>query len=364
MKKLSKMKILAAVLILALTLMALVTVEVSNAVDDKSGLEERELYFPSPPDTPRIKYIGSLSSPRDWKLKKSSFFMRLLKRIVGLEDRKSTLVYPYGLATDREGRLFVADSKAQRIHVFDRQKKKYTPIDAPKGEIFLSLIGVDFDSDNNLYVSDSATGKMFVFNKKAKFKRVLGDDEGLFGRPTGIAVDPEERQIYVVETEIGRIDVIDLKGKSLFSFGKRGNGDGEFNRPTQVALHGDRVYVTDTLNARIQVFDKSGNFISKVGSRGLGPGYLDKPKGVAIDSDGNIYVVEAMRDAVQMFNRDGAFLMEFGSTGNGRGEFYLPTAIHIDESDTIYISDTYNRRVQIFKYLKQAGQGPKERSEN
>ncbi len=352
MKRMSKKRILTAVLITGLSLAALIAVDASLAGDEESGVKEPDLYFPSPPNVPRIKYIGSLSSPKDWRLKRSSFFMRMLRRIVGLEDRKSAMVFPYGLATDSEGRLFVADSKAQRIHVFDRKKKRYTPIDAPKGEIFLSLIGVDFDADSNLYVSDSATGKMFVFDKKAKFRKVMGDNEGLFGRPTGIAVDPAERQIYVVETEIGRIDVIDLTGKLLFSFGKRGTGDGEFNRPTQIALRGDRLYVTDTLNARIQIFDKSGKFISKVGRRGLGAGNLDKPKGVAIDSDGNIYVVEAMRDAVQMFNRDGVFLMEFGSTGDGRGEFYLPTAIHIDGSDTIYVSDTYNRRVQIFKYLK------------
>ena len=262
-------------------------------------------------------------------------------------------MFPYGLTTDNQERLIVVDSKARLIHVFDPKRKKYFAIKAPKGETFVSLIGVAVDADNNIYVSDSYTGKMFVFDREGKFKKRLGDDEGLFGRPTGIAIDPVTQRIYVVETQIGRVDVIDFDGKLQFRFGKRGTGDGEFNRPTEICIRGERVYVTDTLNARVHIFDKTGNFISSVGRRGTGPGDLDKPKGVAIDSEGHIYVVEGLRDAVEIFDQDGKFLLEFGQTGTSRGEFYLPTAIHIDADDKIYVSDSYNRRIQVFRYLKE-----------
>ena len=356
MKYVSKKRLRTAALILVLALVGLISLDVSTVFSSGDAApddEKDELFFPPAPETPRVKYLKSLSSPKDWKLKRSSLLMNILKKIAGIEDENERLIYPYGVTTDSQKRLFVVDSKAQVIHVFDARRKKYSVIKAPKNETFVSLIGIAADSDDNIYVSDSFTGKLFVFDRDGKFKKRLGDNEGLFGRPTGIAIDAAERRIYVVETEIGRVDVIDFDGKLQFRFGKRGTGEGDFNRPTQICVRGDRVYVTDTLNARVQIFDKSGKFISSVGRRGAGAGDLDKPKGVAVDSEGHIYVVEAMRDAVEIFDRDGQFLLEFGQTGEKRGEFYLPTAIHIDEADNIYVADSYNRRIQIFKYLKE-----------
>lgn len=355
MKFISKKRAKTVALLLCFVLLVLVVLDVSFAFSNDSTSEDEkvELYFPPAPEKPRVKYLNSLSSPKDWKLKRSSLFKRVLKKIVGLDDGEAGIIFPYGVTTDSGQRLIVVDSKAQLIHVFDPQRKKYFAVKAPKGETFVSLIGVAVDAENNIYVSDSYTGKMFAFDREGKFKKRLGDDEGLFGRPTGIAIDPIAQRIYVVESELGRVDVIDFDGKFQFRFGRRGNGQGEFNHPTQICLRGERVYVTDTLNARVQIFDKAGKFISIVGRRGNGSGDLDKPKGVAIDSEGHIYVVEGLRDAIEIFDQDGKFLLEFGQTGARRGEFYLPTAIHIDENDNIYISDSYNRRIQVFKYLKE-----------
>ena len=170
MRFVSKKRAKTGAFLLCLVLLVLVALDVSSAVgsDPMFDDEKTDLYFPPAPETPRIKYLNSLSSPKDWKLKRSSFIMRLLRKIVGLDDRNSRLIFPYGVTTDNRQRLIVADSKAQRIHVFDPRKKKYFAIKAPKRETFVSLIGVATDAENNIYVSDSYTGKMFVFNRKGK----------------------------------------------------------------------------------------------------------------------------------------------------------------------------------------------------
>lgn len=313
---------------------------------------ENDLYWPEPPETPRIKFVRSISSPKDLKLTQSSFLKKAIKRIVGLEDNGSTLLFPYGIATDSRNRLIVVDQKLQLIHVFDAKAKKYFSIKQPKGERFVSLVGIALDAEDNIYLSDSYTGKIFIFDRNGKFNKRLGPDEGLFNRPTGIAIDKERGRLYVVETVKGEVDVLDLNGVELFKIGKRGNENGTFNFPTQICVTGGRVYVTDTLNARVQIFDLDGRFISTIGKLGDGFGDLDKPKGVAVDSEGHIYVVEGLHDRIEIFDKDGRLLLTFGSTGSNRGEFYLPTAIHIDGEDNIYVSDSYNRRVQVFKYLK------------
>jgi len=111
--------------------------------------------------------------------------------------------------------------------------------------------------------------------------------------------------------------------------------------------------VTDTLNFRVQVFDEEGRFISTFGKLGDGAGDFDKPKGVATDSAGHVYVVEGMNDVVQIFDPSGRLLLAFGESGTGDGEFWLPTGITIAD-DLVYVSDSANRRVQVFEYLRSA----------
>ena len=52
----------------------------------------------------------------------------------------------------------------------------------------------------------------------------------------------------------------------LFSFrwGSQGNGDGQFDRPVDIATDSSgNVYITDQNNNRIQKFDRDGNFLTK-----------------------------------------------------------------------------------------------------
>ena len=46
--------------------------------------------------------------------------------------------------------------------------------------------------------------------------------------------------------------VFDLSGRKLFSFGKQGSENGEFNYPTHIAIDSaDNLYIMDTLNFRV-----------------------------------------------------------------------------------------------------------------
>lgn len=337
---------------IALSSLTLVVVAASLAHSNRD--DRADLVWPRPPDRARIRYVESISSAKDLKLKQGSLFKRIVKKIVGISDQDSSVVFPYGITTDSQGRIIVVDSKSRLVHVFDERGKKYFSINGPKNESLISPIGVAVDATDNIYVSDSYTGKILVFDKTGKFVKRLGADEGQFDRPTGIAIDKSRAHLYVVDTRKGEIHVLNFSGAELFKFGKRGAGDGAFNRPTQICLRDDRVYVTDTLNSRIQIFDVEGKFITAIGHFGDALGDLDKPKGVAVDSEQHIYVVGGLNDVVTIFDSQGNYLLAFGESGSRRGEFYLPTAIHIDADDNIYVSDTYNRRVQVFKYLREA----------
>ena len=59
--------------------------------------------------------------------------------------------------------------------------------------------------------------------------------------------------------------------------------------------------VCDTSNHRIQVFDLSGKFVATFGTKGSGMGEFDKPLSAAVLSDGKIVVTDLNNSRIQIF---------------------------------------------------------------
>lgn len=315
-----------------------------------SGLQAPNLFWPPPPQTPRIKYLRSLSGPSDIGVKRS-WFKKVIDTILGEEGLEDRMLRPYGVFADAD-RIYVTDPGKQLLHVFDMKEKKYFQIKEVKEEELISPIGIAVDKDGEIYLSDSMLKRVLVFNREGKYLREIGSSQ-LFLRPAGISID--KNRIYVVDTHGHKVLVFSKKdGKLLLSFGNNGAGKGEFNFPTNIFIGRDGlIYITDSMNFRVQIFGMDGNFISAFGKLGDGSGDFSKPKGIAVDSEGHIYVADAHFDNVQIFNKDGKLLLGFGNTGRGFGEMILPAGMFIDEKDMIYVADSYNNRVQIFQYLKE-----------
>lgn len=319
----------------------------------KQIVETREplpdIIWPKPPDVPRIRLVNSISHPEDMNIREegTSRFMRFLKG-----ETNKPIVNPYGVVTDREGRLFVVDNFNRFVHVFNEASRTYY-VFPDETTSLISPIGIAIDSKGTIYVSDSKEAVIKIFRNGGK--KYIGEiGRGLLERPTGMTYNPVTDELLVVDTqnsEIIRYDTGNYKVKGVI--GREGNIKGHFYKPTNIAAARDgKLIVSDSLNFRIQILSPDGEFIEDFGKAGDGPGYFSRPRGVASDSDGNIYVVDALFDNIQIFDNKGRLLMVFGSPGKGYGEFWLPSGIFIDADDRIYVSDSYNHRVQIFKYLK------------
>lgn len=313
---------------------------------------------PAPSVQRRVEFVQSFYSEKDAHPKRS-FLNRVVDIVAGPPAFRS-LVRPYSVTTDSRGRILVTDPGSLTVHIFDFKNKKYSHLEGSQKESFQSPIGIAVDGEDNIYVTDSRLGKIFVFDARGKFRRYLGEKggEGLFKRPTGIAIDPQERRIYLSDTLYQKIFKLDFEGNVLTSFGGRGTEHGHFNFPTGVALRGDNLIVVDAMNFRVQLFDRNGNFRSTFGGLGDSTGMFNRPKGLATDSEGNIYIVEGLFETVQIFNPEGHLLLYFGNDGNGQGEFQLPSGLWVDSSDRIYVSDSYNHRVQIFQLVRNQPPGP------
>lgn len=313
---------------------------------------EHPLQWPPPPDPTRIVYVGKLETSNDLKPGINGF-EAIGQALFGKEAAHSMLT-PMAVCTDGGNRVFVADSNAQWIHVFDLANRKYAAWKPDKGQPILAQpVGVAWDvSNQRLLVSDSVSGCLGVFDTHGHFTGTLG--QGQLKHPVGIAIDNRPNvppRIFVADTQAHQIFVFAPDGKLLQTLGTRGEGPGQFNFPTSLALApSGQLYVLDALNWRVQVFDADLKPLRQFGKKGDMPGYFAVPKSLALDSEGHVYVVDGQFENVQIFDAEGHILMDFGEEGTGPGKFWLPTMIFIDPRDRIWVADSYNRRLQVFDY--------------
>lgn len=314
------------------------------------------LAWPPPPDASRIFYVGQLKNELD--LKPPVSFSKALHQTFWGKDQPRTMLSPFAVCSDNADQLFVADSNGKVVHVFNFNTRQYKTITPPPNAdntpAFQMPVGITYDNlSQRLFVSDSMASIIYVFDQQGNYLYKLQNQMML--RPSGLAFNQNQNWLVVADTPSHRILAISPDtGELRWVIGKRGTKAGEFNFPTNVAydLQG-RLYVSDTLNFRVQQFDKDLKPIRQFGSKGDLPGYLSRPKGIALDTDNHLYIVDAHFEAIQVFDANtGALLLAFGSEGTEPGEFWLPAGIYIDKNNRIWIADVYNTRIQVFDYKK------------
>ncbi len=311
------------------------------------GANTSKLVWPSPPDEARIEYVSSVKNSKDLGIKKS-FFSKAIDFLFGEDELPISA--PFGMHADKE-RVFVTDILAKSVYIFDKKENEMLTIEGAKKEKFLYPIDVVSDSKGNIFVSDSVRAKVYVFEKDGDYSHTIAPKA--LQRPVGIAISPDDKKLYIVDSVSSQIHVTTLKGEFIGVIGKKGLGDGEFNRPTFIDVGSDgKLYVADSMNHRIQILDKDGKFIRKFGQLGDEIGCFGSPRGISLDTKNNIYVSDTMFNNIQIFNQNGELLMVLGSYGDKKGEFSLPEDISITADDTIYVADTNNKRIQSFRLIK------------
>jgi DNA-binding beta-propeller fold protein YncE len=312
------------------------------------------IVWPDPPERTRIKYVGQLATSAD--LKRRPGALEAVGGAIFGKKGEHAMLTPYSVCTDGGERVFVADSNAQVVHVFDLATRRYAQWTPPKPLRFTQPVGVAYDiALRRLFVSDSVGAAVHMFDGGSG-KHLGQTRPNLFVRPTGVCFDRRTKRLLVTDTAAHTVTVCGANGEPLTKFGQRGERLGEFNFPTSVTVDptNGTVYVCDALNFRVQQFTPDYQPIRQVGTKGDMPGYFGQPKAVACDSQNHLYVVDAQFEAVQIFDPVGRLLLNFGEEGHTPGRFWLPTGIFIDRADRVFVADDYNRRVQVFQYLPEA----------
>ncbi|WKK67275.1 6-bladed beta-propeller [Lutimonas zeaxanthinifaciens] len=295
--------------------------------------------------TNRIVWIDQIPPLKQDIKKKKGWF----KNLVFGEKEVKSIQKPTYILTEDDNASIILDQGHGTLFFIEDQKLSIPKVIKKKDKEFPSLISACLLPGNELLFTDSSKEQVYLLSANRKEIGVFNEKLKL-SRPTGIAYSKKSDQIWLVETGIHQISILDRSGNRIKSFGKRGSGEGQFNFPTSIWIDREGlVYIVDALNFRVQIFDSDGNFISMFGKNGNGTGFMASPKGIATDSHGNIYVVDALFHTVQIFDQQGNYLYQFGKQGRRTEEFWMPSGIFIDESDLIYVVDSYNSRIQIFE---------------
>ncbi len=187
-----------------------------------------------------------------------------------------------------------------------------------------------------------------------------GSGNGQFLGPKNIALDAEGN-LYVADSDNGRIQKFDPTGKFVFAFGTKSPPNtigpaGTFAEPWGIAVdQAGNIYVADTWNHRIQKFDATGKFLTMWGTnadtRGIAninPDQFYGPRAIVIDAQGNLLVSDTGNKRILKFDPNGVPLAQYGGAGGNPGQFLEQVGIAMDAQGTLYVADTWNLRVQKF----------------
>ena len=239
--------------------------------------------------------------------------------------------YPFGVASDGEGAIFVMDSNNHALRKVFRSGLVYTPA-----------------------LSSTTGGAIEPFNLP----------HGVALGPAGIlyVADTVNRQIRKVSPD-GAVSLLTGTGFSGVVDGPPASAS--FMSPIALTVDGvGNVYVADDQASNIRKVTPAGIVTTLAGAPGGGfadgPGTVarfSKPHGVAIDAAGNVYVADYGNHRIRLVAPDGRVSTLAGVTdGAGRGghvdgvgnraKFNGPIALALDPGGLLYVSDYGNHRIR------------------
>ena len=292
---------------------------------DRFDFLELDSEGPKAPRQPALP--ESEAAPTGWK----PLRLRAVEVIGEPGDAAGQFSGPTGLAVDRDGAVFVADSQNQRVQrvAMNGDLKRYgRPGEAP-GELW-GPQGIAIDpSGQFFFVADQGNNRLQCFGFNGQHRGVM---QG-FRAPCGLSFDSSGR-LWVADSGNGRVMCFDVRSGQFLGGYDRSSG---LVRPTWVICNPmGLVFVTDSGTQEIVCFTNGKRTAQR---------RLNEPAQIALDALGRLYVAESGYNRLHVFDAQGNSLITFDTPSARIGSFRQPAGVAIGPGGEIYVSDTQNHRI-------------------
>jgi hypothetical protein len=253
---------------------------------------------------------------------------------------------PGRVAFDALGNSYVTDPGAGRVFVQDRYGRL---VFEKKG--LGTPMAVAVSGTGDILVGEQLTGSVYVFDPQWVPRYQLGQGDGEFQNPTDIAIDGSDGSVFVADGNIHSVRVYAEDGDFLRSIGSFGDGEGQFDFPSAVHVsEAGEVYVGDQNNDRVHVFDRNGQFLRCFGSSGsfFFSRKFGRISGLTTDSLGRIYVSDSFQGHVKVFDLQSVLIGTIGEFGPAPGQLRTPVGLDIDPNNRLFVASQNNGRVELF----------------
>ncbi len=342
----------------------------------------------------------------------------IINTVVGIGGRyngdniaaySGSLNFPFGVAVDGSGDLFIADTYNNRIRKVTKATGAITTVAGTgtpgyNGDNIIATSamlsfprGIAFDSSGNLYIADDNNHRVRKVVAGSGIITTVagngtpgynGDNIAAIGaalnRPFGVAVD-SVGDLYIADYDNRRVrkvtagtgTIVTVAGTGTFGY----NGDNiaaataMLSAPHGVAVDSSRnLYIADTFNHRIRRVAVASGVITTVAGTAAG-GYngdniaatsaqLARPGGVAVDPNGNLYFADSCNNRVRKVTTAtgiittlaGSAMSSSGTCGDGSyngdniaatsATLAYPTSVALDAAGSLYIADYSNSRIR------------------
>ena len=295
-----------------------------------------------------------VADPDDGTVKVFSAAGRLLRTLDPGADR---LRAPTGVAVDRYGQIAVSSAGESKVlALIDgmsgavRDRVELGRPGAGGGEAGRGLAGVAVAPGGEILAVDRDDLLVHVVSTSLVSTIELassGVDDTSFRAPAGVAVDPADGRVLVVDSGNHRVQVFDASVRHRLTFGSMGSGMLHMDSPMGAAFGPNgTIVVADTGNDRVMVYDRLGGHPEAIAAvpGAPSPAALDSPESVAVDSGGRIIVADTGNDRVVVLSADRTHHLTI-KAADGKA-LSGPAGVAVDPATgRIRIADTGNARI-------------------
>ncbi len=293
--------------------------------------------------------------------------------------------------------VYFADTAASRVRKYNVTTRELTVV-AGNGRAEYSEAttaaksglnaprGIALDKSGNLYIADTGNNRVRRVTTDGKISTVAGNGDtltisdgfsatsGSLNVPVAVAVD-SDGNLYIAEQSGHRVRKVGTDGliSTIAGTGTAGAPDAEsgmgvnqkLNSPQGLAVEtAGTLLISDTGNNRIRRLSADGIIKTVAGSRNYGStgnggpatsATLAGPTGISTDSAGNIYIADTSGSTIRRVGPDG-IITTIGGTGvkgfTGDGspatayQLSAPAAVAVGTSCSVLVADTGNQRIR------------------